>query len=165
MTSAEAMGFPIGEPSRDGGEKERLMTTLKDISERHFHAVMEKRIDDIIGRYAESDTTYVFVEGPRWSTIGFDRIARGWRAFVDAPLDMVSCRWVEGPYSQVSGDMGWIAGIVEVKVRVKGEERTVRFRGTFVLAKNEAGEWRIVHEHFSQPAPDPYGIGDWLTEG
>jgi hypothetical protein len=27
-----------------------------------------------------------------------------------------------------------------------------------------AGDWGIVHERFSAPDPDPYGMGDWLPK-
>ncbi len=138
------------------------MTEIAEIAQHHFQAVVEKRVEEIIARYADSDQTYVFVEGPRWATVGFENIAAGWRAFVDAPLAVESCRYVEGPLSQVIGEMAWIGGIVELAVRVRDQLKTVRFRGTFVFARQVDGEWRIVHEHFSQPAADPYGIGDWL---
>ena len=138
------------------------MTDMTEIAHHHFQAVVEKRVEEIIARYAESEQTYVFVEGPRWATLGFKNIAAGWRAFVDAPLAVESCRYVETPISQVSGEMGWIAGIVELTVRVRDQLKAVRFRGTFVFARQADGVWRIVHEHFSQPAADPYGIGDWL---
>lgn len=138
------------------------MNEIVAIIERHFQAVIEKRIDEIINLYAPSEQTYVFVEGPRWATLGYENIAMGWRAFVDAPLSVVACRYVEAPRSQISGNMAWIGGIVEMTVKVREEVKFVRLRGTFVLQREADDEWRVVHEHFSQPATDPYGIGDWL---
>ncbi len=66
--------------------------------------------------------------------------------------------------------MAWVAGIVDLTVAfADGAVRTVRLRGTHVLehadgdaASGAPGEWQVAHEHFSQPAADPYGIGDWL---
>ncbi len=139
------------------------MTDLAEIAQHHFQAVVEKRVEEIIDRYANSDRTSVFVEGPRWATLGFEQIAKGWRAFVDAPMSVESCRFVEGPISQVVGEMASIGGIVELAMRVREQIKQVRLRGTFVFHRQADGEWRIVHEHFSQPAADPYGIGDWLT--
>ena len=136
--------------------------SLADEAAHHFRAVIEKRIDEIVDRYWPDHRTYVFVEGPRWSTRGHDRIATGWRAFVNAPLAVRSVEWVEGPLSEICADLGWIGGIVELTVEVAGTTRQVRFRGTFVMRRSADGAWRIVHEHFSQPAADPYGIGDWL---
>ncbi len=138
------------------------MSELVPVIERQFDAIARKRIDDIVGRYTSLDDAYVFLEGPRWSTIGHDRIATGWRAFVDAPLSLRSVRWVEGPYSATDGPLGWIAGIVDLDVEAGGQVKQVRLRGSFVMKREADGEWRIVHEHFSQPASDPYGIGDWL---
>jgi ketosteroid isomerase-like protein len=136
---------------------------VSDAIQRLFSAIVEKRVADIITHYADSPETYVFVEGPRWSTIGIKNIAEGWRAFVKAPLAVRSCEWVEGPFSQVTGDMAWLAGIVELTAQVRDRMRTLRLRGTFVLRRTSDDSWFIVHEHFSLPASDPYGIGDWLT--
>ncbi len=141
------------------------MNEIVAVAHHHFQAVIEKRIDDILNRYAQSENTYVFVEGPRWATLGYENIAMGWRAFVEAPLSVVACEYVEAPHSQVSGEMAWVGGIVEMTVKVRDEVKTVRFRGTFIFRREADNEWRIVHEHFSQPAADPYGIGDWLIPG
>jgi ketosteroid isomerase-like protein/uncharacterized protein (DUF1330 family) len=147
------------------GQAEDDPTSLVVAVGRHFQAVVARDVEAVVGRYAPGDRTYVFVEGPRWSTRGHERIAAGWRAFAAASLAVDRVEWLEGPVAQVEGRLGWIAGIVEVVVRVAGVERRVRFRGSFVMHRDPAGEWRIVHEHFSQPAADPYGIGDWLPAG
>jgi ketosteroid isomerase-like protein len=140
------------------------MNAIEALTQEHFRAVIEKRIDDIVSHYRNSDQTYVFIEGPRWSTQGIDRINKGWNAYIDAPLSVQSVRYVEGPLAEVSssGDLAWIAGIVELAVSIAGNVKTIRFRSTFVFRKEADGHWRIEHEHFSQPAEDPYGIGDWL---
>ena len=131
--------------------------------EAHFRAVVAKDAAEIVGRYAASPDLYVFVEGPRWSTVGHDAVATGWRAFCDAAMSVRSISWVEGPHAGALGDGGaWVAGVVDLDVELaEGGRRTVRLRGTHVLEKTASG-WAIVHEHFSQPAADPYGIGDWL---
>jgi ketosteroid isomerase-like protein/uncharacterized protein (DUF1330 family) len=149
-------------PRFAAGPPGEAAASLAAAAERHFHAVMARDLEAIVGRYAPGDRPYVFVEGPRWSTRGHDRIAAGWRAFAAASLSVERVEWVEGPVAEVEGRFGWIAGIVELVVQVAGVERRVRFRGSFVMQRDAAGEWRIVHEHFSQPAADPYGIGDWL---
>lgn len=136
--------------------------TLEAAIAHHFQSVVDKRVEAIVDRYWPDEHTYVFVEGPRWSTRGYERVASGWRAFVGAPLAVTSCTWVEGPSAEVVGAMGWIAGIVELGVVAGGRDIRVRFRGSFVLRLAGDGVWRIVHEHFSQPAADPYGIGDWV---
>jgi ketosteroid isomerase-like protein len=135
---------------------------LRTAAESHFQAVVEARVEDVIDRYAPSADTYVFVEGPRWSTTGHEAIAEGWRAYVDAPLAVRAIEWVEGPRGQRWGDQGWIGGIVELTVETGEGTRPVRFRGTYVMERDADDTWRIVHEHFSQPAEDPYGTGDWL---
>lgn len=130
--------------------------------EAHFRAVVEKDAAEIIGRYAASPDLYVFVEGPRWSTVGHDAVAMGWRAFCDAAMSVRSINWVEGPRTGALGGGAWVGGVVDLDVELaEGERRTVRLRGTHILEKTASG-WAIVHEHFSQPAADPYGIGDWL---
>lgn len=140
------------------------MTDLIEISKHHFRAIMEKRVDEIINRYSQSENLLVFVEGPRWATVGFENLARGWRAFVDSPIQMIECSWVENLQSQTTAEMGFVAGIVELKVNVREAVKTIRFRGSFIMQKESDGEWRIIQEHFSQPAADPYGVGDWLKQ-
>jgi ketosteroid isomerase-like protein len=125
-----------------------------------FQAVVEKRIDKLRTLYAESVSTYLFAEGPRWSIIGIDRIATAWRVFLNGPLAIRSCDWVEGPYSQTSNDMAWLAGILELSVQTRSQLRSVRLRGSFVLRRDEHGDWQIVHHHLSQPAHNPYGMLD-----
>ena len=138
------------------------MNSLKEIAEKHYAAVVEKRVAEILDYYVKSDQTYVFVEGPRWSTVGYERIAKGWRDFCDSPIAVEKVEWIEGPRSEISGDMGWIGGQVELTVNINGQTKAIRFRGTFVMRLEADGKWRVIHEHFSQPAENPYGIGDWL---
>lgn len=138
------------------------MANLVEKSLEHFRAVIEKRVDEVIDHYSNTPELLVFVEGPRWATLGFENVAKGWRDFTDAPMRVVDCQWVENLQSKVVGKMGFVAGVVELKVEVKGQPKTVRFRGTFVMEQEADEKWRIVHEHFSQPAENPYGFGDWL---
>jgi ketosteroid isomerase-like protein len=140
------------------------MSELIEVSKNHFLAVQDKRIDDIIDFYVDSPELLVFVEGPRWATLSFERVSKGWRDFVDTAIFVKSCEWVENLESKVVGEMGFVGGIVEMKVDINGELKTIRFRGTFVFQLQADGKWRVIHEHFSQPAADPYGIGDWLKK-
>ncbi|MBK8148616.1 MAG: nuclear transport factor 2 family protein [Acidobacteria bacterium] len=135
---------------------------LIEKSKAHFAAIIDKRVDDILSFYADSPDLQVFVEGPRWVTVGFDNVAKGWRDFCSSEISMLDCNWVEALYSKVVGKMGFVGGIVELTVSIKGEIKHIKFRGTFVFEEVAADDWRVVHEHFSQPAADPYGIGDWL---
>lgn len=138
------------------------MNSLKEIAERHYQSVIEKNVAEILDNYVKSNELYVFVEGPRWATVGYENVAKGWTDFCDSPISLEKIEWVEGPRSEISGNIGWIGGQVELTVNIKGETKTIRFRGTFVMRLEADGKWRVIHEHFSQPAADPYGIGDWL---
>lgn len=140
------------------------MDSLKQTAERHYRAVVEKDVAEITDHYVKSPETYVFVEGPRWATVGYENIAKGWRDFCGSAIEVEKIEWTEEPKSQVSGDMGWIAGQVELTVKINEQRKTIRFRGTFVMRLEADGKWRVAHEHFSQPATDPYGIGDWLKK-
>jgi ketosteroid isomerase-like protein len=60
--------------------------------------------------------------------------------------------------------MAWIGGMITLTVHVRERNFTVKFRATFVMRRNEAGQWQIKHEHVSAPLEDPYGIGDWLKK-
>lgn len=128
-------------------------------------ATVAKRLDEIIDSYEPSEAVFVFLEGPRWATHGFAAVATGWTAFIDADFQVRSRRWIGAP--EVIGESGLasIQGIFELDTSVGDLDRTVRFRGTWTLRKSTDetdGHWRIVHEHVSIPAEDPYGIGDWL---
>jgi ketosteroid isomerase-like protein len=140
------------------------MTDLIELTKKHFAAVQEKRIDDIINFYADSPNLLVFVEGPRWATLSFERVSKGWRDFCDSAIFVKSCEWVENLESKVFTDSGFVAGVVEMKVEINGAIKVIRFRGTFNFQKESDGNWRVIHEHFSQPAENPYGIGDWLKK-
>lgn len=129
----------------------------------HFRAVIERRAEDIISGYADDAETWVFLEGPRPATLGHEKIAAGWRAFVEAPFEVRDIRVVDGPRCRAEGAMAWYAARVELDVVADGREKTVAMRGTFVMRRDGTdGRWQIEHEHFSLPAPDPYGTGDWV---
>jgi ketosteroid isomerase-like protein len=131
----------------------------------HFYqSIIDKRVEDIRLSYVSSEDTYVILEGPRYSTLGFEKIAKGWGDFCNSPLTLNKIEWVEGPFEEVSSDVAWVAGMIVLTVEVKGKEFEVQFRSTFVLRKNEETYWQIKHEHVSAPMEDPYGIGDWLKK-
>jgi ketosteroid isomerase-like protein len=131
----------------------------------HFYqAIIDKRVEDIRTSYVPSEETYVILEGPRYTTLGFEKIAKGWGDFCNSPLTLNKIEWVEGPFEETSTDMAWVGGMIVLTVEVKGKEFSVQFRSTFVLRNNEANQWQIKHEHVSAPLQDPYGIGDWLKK-
>lgn len=151
-----------------------VYTDVQKLVRGLLEAIVEGRVEDVISCYAPSASTYVFLEGPRSSTRGIERIAEGWRAFVESPLEVASWRWVEGPFEDGTEELAWLAGELELGVRSRGDEspgsealgsegRRVRLRASYVARRSEDdGGWRIVHEHVSLPAEDPYGMGDWL---
>lgn len=137
---------------------------LIEATQEHFNAIINKEIESILNSYETSDNLLVFVEGPRWATLGYENVAKGWGDFINSEIVLKQCDWVEDLQSKIVGEMGFVGGIVELQVQIKGQTTTVRFRGTFVFEKSPNAEWRIIHEHFSQPAADPYGIGDWMKK-
>lgn len=140
------------------------MEILIEVTEKHFKAVIEKDIDKILRFYSTSENLLVFVEGPRWSTHGFKNVSKGWKDFIDSPIFLKKCEWIENLQTKITNEMGFAAGIVELTVEIKGKIRNIKLRGSFVFEKNAEGNWKAIHEHFSQPAEDPYGIGDWLKK-
>lgn len=135
-----------------------------EASKGHFDAVKNKNIEKIIDFYAKSEDLLVFVEGPRWATLSYQNVAKGWADFADSAITVKDCNWIEFLQAKESGDLGFVAGIVEMNLDINGEAKTIKFRGTFVLQRETDEKWRVIHEHFSQPAEDPYGIGDWLKK-
>jgi ketosteroid isomerase-like protein len=138
------------------------MTTAIDQIDNFYRAIIHKEVARICQNYVPDEHTYVFVEGPRYSTLGYTNISKGWQDFCDSGLTLEKIEWVEGPFTEESGDLAWVAGMVLLTVAVNGQLIQRTFRATFVLQKNEAGGWQIRHEHVSSPLNDPYGIGDWL---
>jgi ketosteroid isomerase-like protein len=146
--------------------------------EAMLNAVIERRLEEVLDSFSAGEDAYVFVEGPRWSTRGGDRIAKGWRAYFDAPIRIDSYAWVEGPFVLGEEPLALVAGILDYAVRGNGSAGMLRMRmswllraeGRKTLALSHSDEphvtrWRIVHEHGSQPLADPYGAGDWWPEG
>ncbi|MFY1698358.1 YybH family protein [Solwaraspora sp. WMMA2101] len=134
-------------------------------------AIVAGDADAIVDCYAGIDDLHVFVEGPRWQTVGHPAVARGWRAFSAAPMsvtrvDLTDGPWVHGTAGDSAGVPGALASVsATVKMTVQGvagDDRGVPMRLTWVLRRDD-DRWRIVHEHASQPLTDPYGVGDWLV--
>ena len=131
----------------------------------HFYqSIIDKNVEAIRASFVLSEETYVILEGPRYTTLGYEKIAKGWGDFCDSPLTLNKIEWVEGPFEETSTDMAWVGGMIVLTVEVKGKEFSVQFRSTFVLRKNESNIWQIKHEHVSAPQQDPYGIGVWLKK-
>ncbi|MCU0340394.1 MAG: nuclear transport factor 2 family protein [Spirosomaceae bacterium] len=139
------------------------MTPLATIN-TFYQAIIDKNVAAICDTYVASEQTYVVLEGPRYTTLGYAKIAKGWADFCASPLSLQSIEWVEGPFEEASTDMAWVGGQVVLTVVVNQKTFSVQFRATFVLLKNAEGLWQIKHEHVSGPLPDPYGIGDWLKK-
>jgi ketosteroid isomerase-like protein len=137
-----------------------MNTALQTINE-HYQVIIKKDIDGICSKYFPSEETYVILEGPRLTTIGYEKIKKGWTDFCNAALQLLSIEWSEGPFADETEEMAWVAGIIKLKIKVKDKEFENIFRSSFVLIKHD-GIFKIKHEHVSVVHPDPYGIGDWL---
>jgi len=140
------------------------MTTPLGATEDMLTAVIDRRLDDVLDSFSAADDTYVFLEGPRWTNRGGDRIATGWRAYFTAPIRIEAFRWVEGPYTFEGAELAQVAGVIDYDIATDGEAGRLRMRMTWLLRREE-DRWRIVHEHGSQPLADPYGAGDWWPAG
>lgn len=130
-----------------------------------WDAVEAKDKEGINDAYVRDEGTYVVLEGPRYTTLGFNMISKGWSDFCDSPINLESIKWVEGPFEELDVNMGWIGGIIDIAISASGKEFVTRFRCSFVMTKGQEEDdeiWRIRHEHVSAPLPDPYGVGDWL---
>jgi ketosteroid isomerase-like protein len=138
------------------------MNAIESVNQ-HYQVIINKNLEGICNKYIPSADTYVILEGPRLTTIGFEKIKKGWTDFCTSSLHLLSIEWIEGPFAEETSSMAWVAGIIKLKVKVKEVEFENIFRSSFVLIKEE-GSWKIKHEHVSLVHPDPYGIGDWLKK-
>ncbi len=128
-----------------------------------YQAIIDKEVERIHASYVPDEDTYVVLEGPRLTTLGFSKIASGWVDFCDSGLTLESIDWLEGPREEIRGEMAWLAGVIKLAVAVQGRRFERTFRASFVLLQDD-GQWRIRHEHVSAALADPYGIGDWLKK-
>lgn len=138
------------------------MTALQTIN-THYQVIIDKDVEGICSKYYPSEETYVILEGPRLTTIGYEKIKKGWTDFCASNLKLISINWIEGPFVEESSDMAWVAGIIALKVALNDTAFENIFRSTFVLIKQDV-DWKIKHEHVSLVHNDPYGIGDWLKK-
>ena len=138
------------------------MTALQTIN-THYQVIIDKDVEGICSKYYPSEETYVILEGPRLTTIGYEKIKKGWTDFCASNLKLISINWIEGPFVEESSDMAWVACIIALKVAVNDTAFENIFRSTFVLIKQDV-DWKIKHEHVSLVHNDPYGIGDWLKK-
>jgi ketosteroid isomerase-like protein len=146
-----------------------MNTAIQTINE-HYQVIINKDIDGICSKYVPAKDTYVILEGPRLTTIGFEKIKKGWTDFCNSSLQLLSIEWTEGPFAEEHETMAWVAGIIKLKIKVVNEDPNQgskefenTFRTSFVLIKHD-GVFKIKQEHVSVIHPDPYGIGDWLKK-
>jgi ketosteroid isomerase-like protein len=138
-----------------------MNTPLTTINQ-FYQSIIDKNWDGICHTYVPSEETYVVLEGPRYTTLGFSKISKGWKDFCDSDISLQKIEWIEGPFEESAETMAWVGGQIILTVEIKEKVFSVQFRATFVLRKNQSNEWQIRHEHVSGPLADPYGIGDWL---
>ena len=136
---------------------------LKKRIEKFWDAVKVKDINGIEDAYVPSESTYVILEGPRYSTLGTTAIFKGWQDFLNSKINMSGYEWIEGPFEEIEDNTGWIGGITDLSLKVGDKVFSNRFRISFVMKRYE-DDWKIRHEHVSAPMEDPYGVGDWLKE-
>ena len=126
-------------------------------------AIEAREIPGVLNGYERSEEVYVFIEGPRWASHGYENVARGWSAYQTSPMGVTGHKWIEGPEMIGSETLVSIQGILDLDYKAQERTDVLRLRFTWVLRKDENGKWGIVHEHASQPLADPYGAGDWVT--
>jgi ketosteroid isomerase-like protein len=139
-----------------------LHTPIETINQ-FYQAIMDKDAATICGYYVPDEQTYVVLEGPRLTTLGYSKIEKGWIDFCASAIALEAIDWQEGPFSEIDHLMAWVGGVIRLKVSIKGTCFEQTFRASFVLKKGSdtEGGWLIRHEHVSGALTDPYGIGDW----
>jgi hypothetical protein len=136
------------------------MMTPVDFISQFYTSIIDKRVDDIIHSYLDSEDVYVILEGPRLSTQGIKKIASGWVDFCNSPIELHSIQWQDGPYVYATSDSASVIGIILMRGLIAGKIFETTFRASFFLIYKD-DHYFIVHEHVSGALTDPYGIGDW----
>ena len=139
------------------------MSAIETINQ-FFQSIIDKNAAKIGTFYVQDEQTYVVLEGPRLTTLGFSKIQKGWFDFCDSKLTLDKIEWLEGPFSEEETTMAWVGGVIKLTVSIGEKPFEQTFRASFVAkkAQNTEGGWLIRHEHISGALTDPYGIGDWL---
>ena len=136
---------------------------LQKAIQAFYQTIIDKDVQGIHESYIADEDTYVILEGPRLSTMGYKKIASGWIDFCDSAITLDDIKWIEGPFEEINGALEWLAGVIELSVTINDKSFKNTFRSSFVLKKSN-GRWKIRHEHVSGALEDPYGIGDWLKK-
>jgi hypothetical protein len=155
------------------------MTSIETINQ-FYQAIIDKNVTQICAAYVQDEQTYVVLEGPRLTTLGFSKIEKGWIDFCASDIALNEIVWLEGPFSEEDKTMAWIGGVIKLIVSIGDKPFEQTFRASFVLKKvkrskntvqpsrdehkSVKGIWLIRHEHVSGALADPYGIGDWLKK-
>lgn len=50
-------------------------------------AIEAREIPGVLHGYERSEEVYVFIEGPRWASHGYENVARGWSAYQTSPWE------------------------------------------------------------------------------
>lgn len=150
------------------GVRPRALSTVEAL----LRATVIRDAEAIVDCYAKDEELHVFVEGPRWQTVGYEAVAGGWRAFCESAFRVTAIEIIDGPRvfgedaAERVGAHATVVAMTRLTYEADGEQevRQMDLRLTWVL-RREPDRWRIIHEHGSQPAADPYGTGDWLAKG
>jgi hypothetical protein len=155
------------------------MNAIETINQ-FYQAIIDKSITQICAAYVQDEQTYVVLEGPRLTTLGFSKIEKGWIDFSASAIALTRIEWLEGPFSEEDKTMAWVGGVIKLVVSIGEKPFEQIFRASFVLKKVKKGKiaappsqdddksvkvgWLIRHEHVSGALIDPYGIGDWVKK-
>ena len=115
------------------------MTAIETVNQ-FFQAIIDKKAAKISTFYVQDEQTYVVLEGPRLTTLGFSKIEKGWFDFCDSKLTLDSIEWLEGPFSEEESKMAWVGGILKLTVAIGEQPFAQIFRASFVLKKGKKGK-------------------------
>lgn len=126
-----------------------------------FQSIIDADTDAIIANYLQNDELLIFLEGPESYVQGWDESQ--FRAAWDG-LFQIRCFSeivLTNRRSAVSGDVGWVAGLVQMTYHGKDAEPAGRHetvtRGSWLFKRHEH-KWLIASEHVSFAATEPYPI-------
>ena len=124
-----------------------MTSDVRDTVERFREGWEDLNADAVLATFSRDPSLLVWGTDADEEWRGFEALVAPFRSQIEAFTEP-RYTWAGEPVVWSGGDIGCVAGTLNVSLRAAEEMVSVRMRSTFVLAR-ERGSWQIVHAHFS----------------